>query len=242
MKHILPVPSWCVQTQSYAEHVTRAGIMGCCPKPSANCKCWYYGGLDLAPPWGRATEDVPIYASCNQTIKEIIDESPRGYGLNIRGTTPEDELIIYAHLSRTYVNPGQSVKAGDVIGLMGSTGNSTGKHLHWEIRVRGIPTDPRSLMGAVVPTPEPEPSTEFEPALVPDCPLVRVTKAITGYLNVRQLPVSGKVIGKLYPGDIVPMFGLVEDKANYWYAVILPDNTLGWAAAYYGGETWLEIV
>jgi murein DD-endopeptidase MepM/ murein hydrolase activator NlpD len=48
----------------------------------------------------------------------------------------------YAHMSETFVSPGQIVQAGDLIGIIGSTGRSVGPHLHWEVWVNGIPVDP----------------------------------------------------------------------------------------------------
>lgn len=56
-----------------------------------------------------------------------------GYGMS----------TLYAHLSRLDVRPGASVKAGERVGSVGSTGNSTGSHLHFEVRINGATVDPR---------------------------------------------------------------------------------------------------
>jgi murein DD-endopeptidase MepM/ murein hydrolase activator NlpD len=53
---------------------------------------------------------------------------------------------MFFHLSRTVVEPGQAVKKGDVIGLVGSTGRSTGPHLHWGARMQGTRIDPLQLI------------------------------------------------------------------------------------------------
>jgi murein DD-endopeptidase MepM/ murein hydrolase activator NlpD len=53
---------------------------------------------------------------------------------------------VYAHLSKIKVKPGQVILAGQVIGLGGSTGHSTGSHLHFELRFKGVPINPRYLI------------------------------------------------------------------------------------------------
>lgn len=53
---------------------------------------------------------------------------------------------VYAHLWKIKVKPGDIVTAGQVIGLGGSTGHSTGRHLHFEVRFKGVPINPKYLI------------------------------------------------------------------------------------------------
>ena len=53
---------------------------------------------------------------------------------------------LYGHTSKMLVKPGQLVKRGDVIALVGSTGLSTGPHLHFETRIKGMPIDPEGVI------------------------------------------------------------------------------------------------
>jgi len=55
-------------------------------------------------------------------------------------------FTMFFHLSKILVTPGQQVKKGDVIGLVGSTGRSTGAHLHWGVRIQGARVDPMELV------------------------------------------------------------------------------------------------
>ena len=69
-----------------------------------------------------------------------------GYGKHIIIEHGDNIRSIYAHLDKIYVFEGQKVNIGDEIGRMGSTGWSTGPHLHLEIRVYGIPVNPRVFL------------------------------------------------------------------------------------------------
>ena len=69
-----------------------------------------------------------------------------GYGYRVVIDHGIDYVTLYAHLSEYYVKPGDVVKQGDVIGAVGSTGNSTGPHVHFEIRDYGYLVDPLLLL------------------------------------------------------------------------------------------------
>lgn len=88
---------------------------------------WWHNGIDL-----RADIGTPVYAVADGTVK-VAKDNPTGYGLYIvinHGTYGS----LYAHLSQYHVFVGQEVNAGTIIGYTGNTGESTGPHLHFEIR------------------------------------------------------------------------------------------------------------
>ena len=236
-RHILPVPSWCIETQSYDEHIARAKSLGLCYRPGASCQGYYYGGIDLAPYWGRVNEDIPVYAS--ESGKVLIKSDPTGYGLHIRLSVGDNELVIFAHLSRTTVKDGTRVNQGDQIGWMGSTGNSTGKHLHWEIRIGGIPVDPRSMMSDMPPG-ETIPPEQFE---IPagHAPIDQFEVVCTYPLAVRLGPskLTAMAHSRLVQGTVVDVLDIRQVGADIWLRVGIDQ----WIAAYYQGEvyaTWLK--
>ena len=100
----------------------------------------FHSGIDLA-----AAMDAPIYAA---TSGEVMLERERGgFGLYIIIRRDPRLSTLYGHLDIPLVQPGDVVAAGQSIGLMGSTGNSTGPHLHFEVRIAGVPVDPLPLLG-----------------------------------------------------------------------------------------------
>ena len=93
-------------------------------------------GIDIGARMGS-----PVYAAADG---EVFFASWRGgYGRCIILLHGGDVSTLYGHLSRINVSQGQTVKRGQVIGAVGSTGLSTGPHLHFEVRRRGVPVNPR---------------------------------------------------------------------------------------------------
>lgn len=103
---------------------------------------WYlfHTGIDLASKKGDPiTPFMPgkvIYA----------DEIFWGFGKHVIVDHGDNITSVYAHLNKINVKKDQEVKPGDVIGLEGSTGWSTGNHLHFQINVFGIPVNPRVFL------------------------------------------------------------------------------------------------
>ncbi len=98
---------------------------------------WYgHRGIDIANAVG-----IPVAASDGGYVS-YAGWSPVGYGYMVQIDHGNGFTTLYAHLSQWYVDPGQAVARGQVIGAMGSTGNSTGPHLHFEIRYGGVPQNP----------------------------------------------------------------------------------------------------
>ncbi len=104
-----------------------------------------HAGGDLGAPSG-----TPIYAPADGVV--VSAGARGGYG----NATVIDHgfslTTLYGHQSRIDVAPGQSVKRGDPIGLVGSTGLSTGPHLHFETRIKGMPIDPEAVVNFTLPT------------------------------------------------------------------------------------------
>ncbi|MEL7445437.1 MAG: M23 family metallopeptidase [Pseudomonadota bacterium] len=98
-----------------------------------------HNGIDLAAPTG-----TPVYATADGIVGRADWFS--SYGLYIRIDHGADLETRYAHLSKLAVAAGERVEKGDLIGHVGSTGRSTGPHLHYEVRVDGVAVNPIPYM------------------------------------------------------------------------------------------------
>jgi LysM repeat protein len=96
--------------------------------------------LDIAVP-----EGTPVKAVDRGTVV-MAGWNPSGYGFRVVINHGNDYLTLYAHLRDIYVEKGQVVGKGQVIGVSGSNGNITGPHLHFEIRDFGVLSDPLTLL------------------------------------------------------------------------------------------------
>lgn len=94
-----------------------------------------HNGIDIPAPHG-----TPIYA----TADGVVGRAQRlgGYGLYVEVEHGNNIQTRYGHMSSFIVAAGQRVKKGDILGYVGSTGRSTGNHLHYEVRIAGTPVNP----------------------------------------------------------------------------------------------------
>ena len=97
-------------------------------------------GLDIANGVG-----TPIMAAASGTVK-YAQYNSGGYGNLVIIDHGNGVETYYGHNSQLYVSAGETVYQGQVISAMGSTGISTGSHLHWEVRVNGVAQDPQNYM------------------------------------------------------------------------------------------------
>lgn len=101
---------------------------------------WYHMALDIANP------SLPGVAAGDTGVVSSVEYLRYGYGQHIIVDHGNGLATLYAHLSEIYVQPGDRVARGQIIGKMGSSGRSSGPHLHFEVRKNGVPVDPRPLL------------------------------------------------------------------------------------------------
>jgi murein DD-endopeptidase MepM/ murein hydrolase activator NlpD len=96
----------------------------------------FHAGLDFAAPQG-----MPIYATANGRISTA-GNTGNGYGNHVIINHGYGYETLYGHMFKVKARNGQTVKRGEIIGYIGSTGKSTGPHLHYEVHKNGKPLDP----------------------------------------------------------------------------------------------------
>ena len=102
----------------------------------------------VGPRWGRTHNGIDLAVNVGTPVKSstagtVIQSGWNGgYGISVYVDCGDGMVIRYGHLSETSVEVGQTVAQGDLLGLSGNTGNSTGPHLHFEMRVNDEVVDP----------------------------------------------------------------------------------------------------
>ena len=107
----------------------------------------FHTGIDLVEPFGS-----PVYAA-DDGVVALVGSSSSGYGRYVVIAHSGGLDTLYGHLSTTLVKVGQRVSQGQTVGLEGSTGNSTGPHLHFELRIKQQPVDPSPYLPPGAPSP-----------------------------------------------------------------------------------------
>ena len=138
-------PTQGVETQPFG--CTNFGL-----EPSTNaCAGGFHSGIDLADP-----EGTPVRAAADGIAYPLPDY--QYYGNHVLLQHMGGLSTVYGHLVRINVAWGQRVKRGELIGWVGSTGNSTGPHLHFEVRFGGVPVDPAPYLTGAPAEPFPLPA------------------------------------------------------------------------------------
>jgi len=96
----------------------------------------FHNGIDIANLWG-----TPVYATADGTV--TVAGVAGALGQTVRIEHGYNVVTKFGHLSKLFVKVGQKVKRGDKIAAMGSTGRSTGPHLHYQVEVKKRPVNPR---------------------------------------------------------------------------------------------------
>jgi murein DD-endopeptidase MepM/ murein hydrolase activator NlpD len=98
----------------------------------------FHAGLDFGAAWGS-----PIVAAADGQV--VAAGYGGGYGRQVQIAHGGGIVTLYGHMSAIAATPGEPVRQGQVIGYVGSSGLSTGPHLHFEVRVNGTPVDPMTV-------------------------------------------------------------------------------------------------
>lgn len=133
---------------------TRDGIPVLTPLPKRLAKITSPFGVRIHPTLGRPVKHngvdfgsgrgAEVYAASSGKV--VLAQYNGTYGNYIIIEHNDGTSSVYAHLDKITVSKGSPVRKGDVIGYTGSTGRSTGPHLHYEVRIKGIPVDPKGFL------------------------------------------------------------------------------------------------
>ena len=213
-------------SQTYYEHIERAIKNGWGWKPGMKPP-WYYPGIDLCP-LSLTSKQLPVVASRSGTVSKV-EFGTTGYGVRVSIVHGGGYESIYAHLdsrkSKMLVGVGENVEQGQELSLMDNTGNSTGTHLHFEVRKDGFPIDPLPLLNAEL--------TDAPPTLL------GLAEVSTNVLNIRRTPIvsSDNLVGVLLEGTKVKIIATEVVDGNTWARIVI-DGV--YCAYIYRGDTLLR--
>jgi hypothetical protein len=211
MKFLYPVPPNSIVTQTFQGHVNRARAHG-----------WRYynGGID----WAVMTGTDLKAAQAGKVIATNTDAT--GYGTHVRIQHADGYMTIYGHMLDFAVSVGDKVEAGDVIGRSDNTGNSTGPHLHFELRRHGTPIDPQPLLVKKLPRVDEEPEVEEPEVEEPELeapsefPKLNQVKVTAVALNIRRGPgTENPIVGLLQNGEVVDVIEKMEMSGDIWLRI-----------------------
>jgi len=111
--------------------------------PLDESKLSFHGGVDLV-----ANTGDPVQATADGIVEDTEESNP-GYGTLVVLKHSLGFETVYAHLSEVDVKYGQKVKRGDIVGRVGTTGETTGPHLHYEIRIGDHSVDPMAFLSSM---------------------------------------------------------------------------------------------
>ena len=190
-------------TQSFGEKITNPGG---------------HTGIDYALYTGTA-----VLASADGVVSLAV-YSTTDYGNHIILDHGDGYQTLYAHLSEISVSVNQNICRGQIIGASGKTGNSTGPHLHFELRLNQTPVDPQPFLDGID-------GNAVEPSVItPEQTPVRKWEVACPVLNVRSGPSIGyPVCEQLREGDFVTE----SDRFETLWIRIGNDR---WASAIYCNE------
>ncbi len=144
-----------VKSEPTTEVVVKGSITMVASRGSSVRLAWPSDGSIVSPfgmRWGRMHEGIDLDAGYGNEVVAVAGGTVveagwyGGYGKEVEISHGGGLVTRYAHLSRIDVSVGESVDRGETIGLVGSTGNSTGPHLHFETIVGGEPRDPTNYL------------------------------------------------------------------------------------------------
>ena len=191
-------------TQTYDEHLAYA---------ASHPEITYNGGIDL---YSAMRE---ICAAFPGSVEKVAFQA-NGYG-NYIMLRHEWGFSLYAHLDRLCVNVGERVAAGDLIGIMGSSGFSTGVHLHFEMRdLSGKVIDPSEFFNGTISAPD-NAHSQLTAISAPDGGNLRA-EPLGDYITTIPFGTIGKIIGgPVYKYGLVcyqvefPVTGWMAEKDHY---------------------------